>query len=88
MELLAIAKLIPVVMSVVEVFKRFVPKKNRRVVNPILAAVTGLVGAYVAGGTEGLIEILLVGGTAALGAIGTYKIPKEISRKIGIESPK
>ena len=85
MEILAILKLVPVVMSVVEVAKRFIPKKNRKIVNPILAGITGLVGAYMTGGTEEIINILIIGGTAALGAIGSYKIPKEISRKMGIE---
>lgn len=33
MEMLAIMKLIPVVMSVVEVGKRFIPKEKRKVVN-------------------------------------------------------
>lgn len=88
MEILAIMKLVPVVMSIVEVAKRFIPKKNRKVVNPILAGITGIVGAYMAGGTEEIINVLIVGGTAALGAIGAYKIPKEISRKMGIEPQK
>ena len=88
MEIMAIMKLIPVIMSIVEVGKRFIPKKKRKVVNPILAAITGLVGAYIAGGTEVILNLLLIGGTAALGAVGTYKIPKEISRKMGIEPQK
>ena len=88
MEIMAIMKLIPVIMSIVEVGKRFIPKKKRKVVNPILAAVTGLIGAYMAGGTEEIINVLLVGVTAAAGAIGGYKIPKEISRKMGIEPEK
>ena len=88
MEMLAIMKLIPIVMSVVEVGKRFIPKKKRKIVNPILAAITGLVGAYMAGGTEEIINMLMVGGTAAIGAIASYKIPKEISRKMGIEPQK
>ena len=85
---MAIMKLIPVIMSVVEVGKRFIPKKKRKVVNPILAAITGIVGAYMAGGTEEIINLLLIGGTAAIGAVGSYKIPKEVSRKMGIEPQK
>ena len=88
MEIMAIVKLIPVIMSVVEVGKRFVPKGKRKIVNPILAAVTGFVGAYMVGGVEEVVNLLLIGGTAAMGAIGTYKVPKEISRKIGIEPQK
>ena len=87
MEMMAIVKLIPVVMSVVEVFKRFIPKETRKVTNPIIAAVTGLIGAYMFGGTEEIINLIIVGGTAALGAIGAYKIPKEVSRRMGIEPP-
>ena len=88
MEMLAIVKLIPVVMSIVEIGKRFIPKKKRKVVNPILAAITGLIGAYLAGGTEEILNVLIVGVTAAVGAIGGYKIPKEVSRKMGIEPQK
>jgi hypothetical protein len=88
MEIMAIMKLIPVIMSIVEVGKRFIPKKKRKVVNPILAGITGLIGAYMAGGTEEILNVLLVGVTAAVGAIGGYKIPKEISRKMGIEPQK
>lgn len=88
MEILAIMKLIPVIMSVVEVGKRFIPKKNRKVVNPILACITGLIGAYMAGGTEEILNLLILGGTAAIGAVGSYKIPKEVSRRMGIEPQK
>ena len=87
MEIMAIIKLVPVVLSVVEVFKRFIPKEKRKVVNPAMAAITGLIGAYMFGGTEEILNLLIVGGTAALGAIGAYKMPKEISRKLGIEPP-
>jgi hypothetical protein len=88
MEIMAIMKLIPVIMSIVEVGKRFIPKKKRTIVNPILAGITGLIGAYMAGGTAEILNLLIIGGTAALGAIGAYKIPKEISRKMGIEPQK
>jgi hypothetical protein len=88
MEIMAIMKLVPVIMSIVEVGKRFIPKKNRKVVNPILAGITGLIGAYMTGGTEEIINLLIVGGTAAAGAVGAYKIPKEVSRKMGIEPQK
>ncbi|MCK5612739.1 hypothetical protein KAR91_63285 [Candidatus Pacearchaeota archaeon] len=82
---MAIMKLIPVVLSIVEIAKRFIPKKKRKVINPVLATITGIVGAYMVGGTEEIINVLLVGVTAAAGAIGGYKIPKEISREMGIE---
>lgn len=88
MEMLAIMKLIPTVLSVVEALKRFIPKKTRKVANPIIAAVTGLVGAYMVGGTGEILIILQTGLIAAAGAIGGYKIPKEIGRKLGIEPQK
>lgn len=85
MEILAIIKLIPIVVSSVEVLKRFIPKKKRKVVGPILAGITALVGAYLTGGTAEVLTLLTTGGLAAMGAVGTYKIPKEISRKMGLE---
>ena len=88
MEIMAIIKLIPVIMSIVEVGKRFIPKEKRKIVNPVLAAATGLIGAYMAGGMGEILNLLVIGGIAALGAIGAYKIPKEISRKMGIEPSK
>jgi uncharacterized membrane protein len=84
-EIMAIAKLIPTVLSVVEIGKRFIPKKKRKVVNPVMAVITGLAGAYLMGGQAEVINLLMTGGMAAIGAIGAYKVPKEISRKIGIE---
>ena len=45
MELMAIVKLIPIVLSVVEMTKRFIPDEKRTYVNPIMAVVTGLLGA-------------------------------------------
>ncbi len=85
MEFLAIVKLIPVVLSVVEVVKRFIPDKQRNYANPIIALVTGLVGAYYVGGQAEVLNVLMTGAVAGAGAIGAYKIPKEIGAKMGIE---
>lgn len=85
MEIVAIVKLMSVVLSVVEVVKRFIPDRTRTYANPIIAVVTGLVGAYYVGGYHEVLNLLEVGGLAAVGAIGMYKIPKEIGEQLGIK---
>jgi len=85
MEILAFVKFIPVVLSVVEAIKRFIPNKKREWANPVLAVVTGLLAAYSFGGTAEIIELLIQGLLAAAGAIGAYKIPKVIGAKLNIE---
>ncbi|MDI6754946.1 MAG: hypothetical protein QME78_11220 [Thermodesulfobacteriota bacterium] len=84
MELLAILKLIPVVLSVVEVIKRFIPDRQRTYANPIIAVVTGVMGAYTVGGIGEVTNVLMTGLLAGCGAIGAYKIPKEIGSSLGI----
>lgn len=84
MEIAAILKLVPMVLSAVEVIKRFIPDKKRAVANPIIAVATGLVGAYMIGGQQEVLDLLMTGVLAAAGAIGTYKVPKEIGKKLGI----
>ena len=84
MDLLAIIKLIPVVLSVVEIIKRFIPDKQRTYANPVIAIVTGVLGAYTVGGTGEALNLLMTGLLAGCGAIGAYKIPKEIGSKLGI----
>lgn len=85
MELMAILKLAPVVLSVVEIVKRIIPDKQRTVVNPVLAVVTGIVAAYMTGGQQEVLDVLLGGAMAGATAIGAYKIPKEIGKRIGVE---
>lgn len=77
--------LIPIVLSVVEIFKRFIPDKQRTYVNPVAAMITGLVGAYFVGGQQEVLNLLMIGGLAGAGAIGAYKIPKEIAAGMGIK---
>jgi len=84
MEIVAIMKLIPQILAVVEVVKRFIPDRRRAVANPAIAAVTGLLGAWYAGGSSEVFELVTTGLVAAAGAIGTYKIPKEIGKKMNI----
>ena len=85
MEIMAIVKLIPMVLTAVEMVKRFIPDSKRTVANPIVAAVAGLLGAYYVGGYHEVLILLEVGGLAAAGAVGAYKIPKEIGSRMGIE---
>ncbi len=93
LELIAILKMLaistaqigPGVMAVVEVVKRFLPNKTRDVANPILAAVTGILGAYAFGGQEEVINILLQGLLAGGAAIGAYKLPKMAGAKMEIK---
>ena len=85
MGILAILKLAPVVLSVVEIIKRFIPDKQRKVINPIIAAVTGLLGAYTFGGQAEVLEVLTTGLSAAVVAIAAYKVPKEIGKSLGIK---
>lgn len=84
MEIAAILKLVPMVLTAVEVIKRFIPDRKRNIVNPVLAVITGLVGAYMVGGTQEVLDLLMTGVLAAAGAIGAYKIPKAIGAKLGI----
>ncbi|MDP2363760.1 MAG: hypothetical protein Q8M94_08325 [Ignavibacteria bacterium] len=84
MELALIVQLIPIVLTVVQSLKRFIPDKQRTVVNPVLAVVTGLVGAYYAGGQAEVLNILLTGVLAGAGAIGAYKVPKIAGKALGI----
>lgn len=85
MEFLVIAKLAAGVLSVVEVVKRFIPDKQRTYANPVIAVVTGLVGAYTFGGQQEVIELLTNGLIAAAAAIGAYKIPKVVAGELGIQ---
>ena len=83
MEILAILKLVPMVVTAVEAVKRFIPSKQRKVVNPILALVTGCVSAYSFGGVEELLSLFLSGCTAGALAMGTYSVPKALGNKLG-----
>ena len=85
MEIMAIVNLFPVVLTVVEVTKRFFSDKARDYANPIIAVVTGLVGAYTVGGQTEVMDALMTGLLSAAAAIGTYKIPKVIGAEIGIQ---
>lgn len=73
-----ILEIIPIIVTLIEIIKRFIPDKYRTWANPIIAGVLGLGIAYAQGGAPALLDGL----TAAVGAIGAYKIPKVIGEKI------
>jgi hypothetical protein len=85
MEIMAILKLVPMILTVVEAIKRFIPSKQRAIVNPIVALVTGCVAAYTAGGTPELLNLVLEGLAAGAIAMGTYSAPKAIGKKLGVK---
>lgn len=82
---LSTAQIGPGVLAVVEVVKRFLPDKTRTYANPILAVVTGLIGAYMYGGQEEVLAILVQGLLAGGAAIGAYKLPKMAGARMGIK---
>jgi len=73
-----IITLIPMIYAIVGMVKRFIPDNKRTYANPVIAVVTGLLGAYVKGGTEELLTILFNGFVAGAGAIGAYSVPKAV----------
>lgn len=83
--ILSILQIFPIVLTVVQVVKRFIPDKQRDIANPALAAIVGLIGAYVVGGQAEVLGLLIEGIGAALAAIGAYKVPKEIGLRLGIK---
>lgn len=83
--ILSILQLFPIVLTVVQVVKRFIPDRQRDIANPVLAAIVGLIGAYVVGGQAEVVGLLIEGLGAALAAIGAYKVPKEIGLRLGIK---
>ena len=85
MEIMAIVKLFPVVLTVVEVVKRFLPDNTRTYANPVIAVVTGLIGAYTVGGQTEVMDALMTGLLSAAAAIGAYKIPKVAAAEMGIQ---
>lgn len=83
MDLVFIAQLFPAIMAVVGTLKRAFTDKQRNYVNPIIAVVTGIVGAYTFGGQQEVVNLLLEGLAAAAVAIGAYKLPKIAGAKLG-----
>ena len=93
LEIIAILKMLaistaqigPGVMLVVETIKRFISNEKRDVANPVLAVITGLLGAYMYGGQEEVVNIILQGLSAGAAAIGAYSIPKMAGARMGIK---
>ena len=79
-----ILTLLPTILTLVEVIKRFIPDKQRNVANPVIAVGLGLLGAYATNEWHGILELLKTGLISGIGAIAVYKIPKEIAAKLTI----
>ena len=67
-------EMIPTIVTIVEVVKRFIPDKYRAWANPAISLVLGLGLAYTQGGAAALLD----GVGAAAGAVATYKVPKVV----------
>lgn len=65
-------EIIPIIVTIIEVVKRFIPDEYRKWANPAISLVLGLGIAYSQGGADALLQGL----GAAAGAVGTYKLPK------------
>lgn len=85
---MGLIEILPIVLTIVEVAKRFVPKLLRKRVNPIIALVVGLLTAFVTQGEAGFFGAVFAGVGGAAGAIATYKVPKLLGRKAGTEPEK
>ena len=75
----------PIVMTLVEIVKRFIPDSKRTVANPALALVIGLAMAFFGGGSQELMTTLTIGLGGAASAVAAYKIPKEVGKSLGIQ---
>jgi hypothetical protein len=87
MSLSTIVALIPVIVTLIEILKRFIPDQHRTWANPLLAIVIAAAGAYSTAGTAGLLEVIMTALTAAGGAMAAYKVPKMVGAKLGIDAP-
>lgn len=88
MSVSTVVALIPVIVTLIEILKRFIPDQHRTWANPLLAIIIAAAGAYSTAGTAGLLEVFVTALTAAGGAMATYKVPKMIGVKLGTEGGK
>lgn len=79
---MGILDLLPILVTLTEVIKRFIPKKYRKVAVPAITTATGVGLSWAVGGHEVGLEALSTGLAASAAAIGTYKAPKEIGKII------
>lgn len=85
MDLTLIVKLIPMIISLIEIIKRIIPDNVRTYANPVLAVFMGIAGSYYVGGNSGVVDLLTNGLAAGVGAVGAYKIPKELASRAGMD---
>jgi len=80
---MTILQIAPIVLTIVEMVKRFIPDEFRAWANPVIAVTVGLGTSYMYGGSEVMTDVLMTGLGSAGAAIGAYKIPKVIGQAIG-----
>ena len=74
--------LIPLIVTAMEVFKRFIPAKHKDVVVPIMAVGTGVGMSWFTGGHEAGMDAITQGLAGAAAAIGTYTGSKSLGGKL------
>ena len=75
---MTLLEIVPIIVTVIEMVKRFIPDEHRVWANPLIALFLGLGMSYAQGG----IENLATGLGAASTAVATYKVPKMIGNTI------
>lgn len=83
-----ILMLVPIIVTLIEVAKRFIPDQHRTWANPVVAVIVGLAGAWQMGGTGALVDMALNALAAAAAAVAAYKVPKMVGQAIGTEEKK
>lgn len=71
-------EIVPIIVTLIEMVKRFIPNRTRTWANPLIALSLGLGISYFNGGAD----VLLTGLEAAAGAVGAYKLPKIVGAKL------
>lgn len=81
---MGITELFPIVVTILEVIKRFIPNKYRDVSVPALSMATGVGLSWVAGGHTAGLEMLTTGLSAGAAAMGTYSGAKKLGAGLGV----
>jgi hypothetical protein len=82
---MSIVELFPVVLTVVEILKRFIPNKYRGWAAPLVAVGSGVGISWAAGGHTAGMEALVNGLGAAAAAVGTYSGSKVVGTSLGVK---
>jgi len=65
-------------MALIEVLKRFIPKKYQYWLNPLAAIILGGSMGFASGGLEGILDGMVAGSAS----IAAYKVPKVVGQKL------